>query len=280
MTVTKEMIEAARDCAENDLGMGIEREDMQVILTAALSAQPAPAVPDGWRQAVRDLVDQAMHCTVGFAIRQVDITEAMKNLREEAEKVDAMLAAAPQTAQVELVDVVEECSCFGDSGLHASTYVPLGSEREHCDLCGKPVPEDSKDVLTAIATPPADQQENERMKISPEVLAAHAQFGGDLAVMQKAYEWHELKFENERLRQDGRTKELALGNLIDIWKLRADAAEARVKVLERDIRKAGQVAIDELIDRGGFSEASDDDLSDYLTRIVDACVRAALKGGE
>ena len=45
---------------------------------------------------------------------------------------------------------------------------------------------------------------------------------------------------------------------------------------EDAIRKAGQVAVDALIDRGGFATASDDELADYLTRIVDACVRAAL----
>lgn len=50
-------------------------------------------------------------------------------------------------------------------------------------------------------------------------------------------ELQRLREENERLRQDGRTKELALGNLIDIWKLRADAAEARVKALEKQIAK-------------------------------------------
>lgn len=45
---------------------------------------------------------------------------------------------------------------------------------------------------------------------------------------------------------------------------------------EAAIRKAGQVVIDDLIDRGGWCIASNDDLADYMTRIVDACVRAAL----
>lgn len=45
---------------------------------------------------------------------------------------------------------------------------------------------------------------------------------------------------------------------------------------ESAIRKAGQVAIDHLIDTCLTFEASGDDLADYLTRIVDACVRAAL----
>ena len=38
------------------------------------------------------------------------------------------------------------------------------------------------------------------MIIHPDVLAAHAEFGGDLELMQKAYEWSELKAEIERLR--------------------------------------------------------------------------------
>lgn len=47
---------------------------------------------------------------------------------------------------------------------------------------------------------------------------------------------------------------------------------------ERRIRKAGQVAIDDLIDRIDGTHPGNDDLADYMTRIVDACVRAALKG--
>ena len=42
------------------------------------------------------------------------------------------------------------CECFGESGLYASTHTPIGSDLEHCDLCGWPVQPDSKDVLTAI----------------------------------------------------------------------------------------------------------------------------------
>lgn len=49
------------------------------------------------------------------------------------------------------------------------------------------------------------------------------------------------------------------------------------EVKEADIRKAGQVAIDRLIETAITYEATADDLADYLTRIVDACVRAALK---
>lgn len=37
------------------------------------------------------------------------------------------------------------------------------------------------------------------VKIAPEIFAAHAQFGGDLELMQKAYEWHDLKEENRIL---------------------------------------------------------------------------------
>ena len=49
---------------------------------------------------------------------------------------------------------------------------------------------------------------------------------------------------------------------------------------EAAMRKAGQVVIDDLIDRGGWCIASDDDLADYMTRIVDACVRAATTEGQ
>lgn len=38
------------------------------------------------------------------------------------------------------------------------------------------------------------------MKICQAVLDAHAQFGGDLETMQKAYEWNDLKLEVETLR--------------------------------------------------------------------------------
>lgn len=56
--------------------------------------------------------------------------------------------------------------------------------------------------------------------------------------------------------------------------------ETHVAGREVAIRKAGQVVIDDLIDRGGWCIASNDDLADYMTRIVDACVRAALANTE
>lgn len=33
------------------------------------------------------------------------------------------------------------CECFGDSGLQSSTHVPIGSNSEHCDLCGRRIAE-------------------------------------------------------------------------------------------------------------------------------------------
>jgi hypothetical protein len=54
------------------------------------------------------------------------------------------------------------------------------------------------------------------------------------------------------------------------------APQDHLRGKEAAIRKAGQVAIGHLIDTGLTFEASGDDLADYLTRIVDACVRAAL----
>ncbi len=45
------------------------------------------------------------------------------------------------------------CECFGDSGIHASTYRPVGSDEDHCDLCGKPVAVGSHDILNLSKAP-------------------------------------------------------------------------------------------------------------------------------
>lgn len=96
----------------------------------------------------------------------------------------------------------------------------------------------------------------------------------------------DLREENERLRQDGRTKELALGNLIDIWKLRADAAEARVKALEEENERARaqlNMATDELTDVVSILSCVDGfrPTVDRLNATIRAIEqRAALKGGE
>lgn len=42
------------------------------------------------------------------------------------------------------------------------------------------------------------------MNFHPDVLAAHAEFGGDLESMQKLYEYPDLKAEVERLRADAK----------------------------------------------------------------------------
>lgn len=47
--------------------------------------------------------------------------------------------------------------------------------------------------------------------------------------------------------------------------------------LETSIRNSGFKARDELLERLADDGAVDNDLADYLTRIVDACIRAALK---
>lgn len=57
---------------------------------------------------------------------------------EEATEAWNRRTPAPQSH----VEGTKECECFGGSGLHASTHVLVGSDREHCDLCGYPVPED------------------------------------------------------------------------------------------------------------------------------------------
>lgn len=51
-------------------------------------------------------------------------------------------------------DQTAECRCFGDLGIHASTYAANDdSGTRLCDFCGMPVPEDSADALTAINRP-------------------------------------------------------------------------------------------------------------------------------
>lgn len=48
------------------------------------------------------------------------------------------------------------------------------------------------------------------MKFHPDVLAAHAQFGGDLETMQRCYEWYDLKSEIESLRSRAEKAEAEL----------------------------------------------------------------------
>lgn len=62
-----------------------------------------------------------------------------------------------------------------------------------------------------------------------------------------------------------------------LWPELVEASRLDKPEAERQIRKAGQVAIDGIID--GWSDRTimpdSDDLAEYLTRIVDACVSAA-----
>ncbi len=62
-----------------------------------VAAQPQPmAVPEP--EKIRTLVEQALHCTLGFSIKQVDITDAMRNLRDAAldvERILSMLSTPP-----------------------------------------------------------------------------------------------------------------------------------------------------------------------------------------
>jgi predicted nuclease with TOPRIM domain len=90
------------------------------------------------------------------------------------------------------------------------------------------------------------------MIFHPYVLAAHAEFGGDLESMQKCYEWYDLKAkallaateiealrrENQELRA-GRDEWEALATefkgLTEEWQARADALEAENKELRRKL---------------------------------------------
>lgn len=55
------------------------------------------------------------------------------------------------------------------------------------------------------------------MNIHPDVLASHAQFGGDLELMQKAYEWHDLKAEIELIRVDAERYKFLRNNHARVW---------------------------------------------------------------
>ncbi|MDJ0513003.1 MAG: hypothetical protein QNJ62_06135 [Methyloceanibacter sp.] len=59
------------------------------------------------------------------------------------------------------------CNCFGDLGLHASTHVPLGCDKECCDLCGKPIQEGATDVLTALNSMPVSAEPSKTDKEQP-----------------------------------------------------------------------------------------------------------------
>lgn len=69
----------------------------------------------------------------------------------DIERGGALLAA--EYDSLERRSKATECDCFGDSGLHASTHVPVGDGREHCDLCGRPIQVGSVDTLTAVNRP-------------------------------------------------------------------------------------------------------------------------------
>jgi antitoxin (DNA-binding transcriptional repressor) of toxin-antitoxin stability system len=52
---------------------------------------------------------------------------------------DEYAATEPGEAEAELPSTDGYCWCFGDSGMHASTHVPVGATEPHCDLCGWPI---------------------------------------------------------------------------------------------------------------------------------------------
>lgn len=78
------------------------------------------------------------------------------------------------------------------------------------------------------------------MNFHPDVLAAHAQFGGDLVSMQKLYDYPELKGEIDRLRQENDALRKALELIAncgqstepDHWKFRVLAREIAAEALK------------------------------------------------
>jgi predicted nuclease with TOPRIM domain len=83
------------------------------------------------------------------------------------------------------------------------------------------------------------------MKIHPDVLAAHAEFGGDLESMQRCYEWYDLKTEitslrsslkesreeNDRLKGERDESSRAWRDSFDSMHQRAMKAEALIREL-------------------------------------------------
>ncbi|WP_431861483.1 hypothetical protein [Azospirillum sp.] len=69
-----------------------------------------------------------------------------------APDVEAWLREVIKAAALPAPSEAPQCTCFGDSGLHASTH---GDSQGMvlCDLCGLPVRDDSVDALTAINAP-------------------------------------------------------------------------------------------------------------------------------
>lgn len=72
------------------------------------------------------------------------------------------------------------------------------------------------------------------MKFHPDVLAAHAQFGGDLESMQKLYEYPELKAEVERLRAAQRSPSPVpnVGGGLSFWIWRIPGGDWQVSETE------------------------------------------------
>ena len=79
------------------------------------------------------------------------------------------MAKAETVAMTELA-----CKCFGNSGLHASTFRDSRG-RECCDLCGHIVAPKSDDVLTAAAHEhdPTIEQLRRGLRLAVNMLSLH-----------------------------------------------------------------------------------------------------------
>jgi hypothetical protein len=117
-------------------------------MQASLAAHPAPAA-DAEVEALIEKVRHGGRTNPMYVGTWKDVEEARALLRRLAAE-RATPPVASNCAAVAAEREAERCDCFGDTGLHASTHVPLGSEQPHCDLCGKPVKDGATDVLTAI----------------------------------------------------------------------------------------------------------------------------------
>src|SRR3546814_5102953 len=107
-------------------------------------------------RSIRERLAKAMCENDGFGREAASVQETGNGEEPEQQreywrdKADAAITVLTTPTQTN-VEGAKECECFGDSGLHASNYVTVGSDREHCDLCGHPVRENNTDVMSAIA---------------------------------------------------------------------------------------------------------------------------------
>lgn len=183
MTVTKEMIEAARKAAPVHLGPALDSTIVR-IGEAMLGAHPAVAVPDGWKLVpVEPTVDMmgAYH-------------NAKRTMHTVPEIWRAILAAAPQPAPRPVAVKPLEWDSVIDGGRDRVAKTVIGEYVVSVDhpnaggthylwVSGQPDSDEhhseyrtmdaakaaaqadyERRILSALTTPPADQKENERLR--------------------------------------------------------------------------------------------------------------------